>query len=771
MSLQVTEKVTALPRVALEHHGENTLHTARPVFDRPGRRTHCETLVRRGREYHQRFRGQLISDAQSHSGPVTASTPRVQYGYHDGLVLPANTLRRTSMTLPSGKIAGYEFHSIASFDSRLGRLSALGYRQSGITTPELTFTYAGVAMPVHMTYPQPDLHWSLKPMPGETPNALKPYPALDRFGRLLTARWYRGATPTTPAAALVHVDYTYDRASRRTTRRLPGTTHEAEVYAYDGLSQVTSRIRGAEEFEGGTFTGIQTPSVRREDFTYDTLGNWQRYHVQAPNTATPPVLTTLLDQNRTHNIANQITSFSNSTQPLTHDAAGNTTLSAPVQEADGTTNWSAGHHYQWDAWHRLIRITRSDTGAEIARHAYDGLTRRTTLQEGGSTGPVRHFYYNDQWRSVEESLDNAALTTPDRRHLFNPLNRWHLIQRYRDTGAGETLYCLHDAMDPIAITSATGTILERYNFSAFGMRRVMQENFSDKTAGTDFAWNWEFHGEFADGASGLHNYGWRYYNATQGVWLSMDPLEENASVNFFTFAANTPPNSSDIVGLYANGDGPFQSFEEAAQKCGEKYLKEEKERAAKAKLANNQREIKYKQAMEEFQKLERAGKINIANRKVLTPRLVLENEKLRERGGRICCRSLESKCVYYCTAGEGPVPEGGMLMEIHPLDASPPCEDSDKLVGMWHTHPSSNSFSKQDLLAALKGADQHPLRGNDSFPVTVTYEKGGKVLTDLYEPPLLPPAAIPASNIYHRTDEYLKTGTLYNIFNGIKLPK
>ena len=37
MSLQVTEKVTLLPAVAPEQHGENTLHCARSVFDTLGR--------------------------------------------------------------------------------------------------------------------------------------------------------------------------------------------------------------------------------------------------------------------------------------------------------------------------------------------------------------------------------------------------------------------------------------------------------------------------------------------------------------------------------------------------------------------------------------------------------------------------------------------------------------------------------------------------------------------------------------------------------------
>jgi YD repeat-containing protein len=48
--------------------------------------------------------GQLISEAQSHSGAVTGSTPQVQYAYEDG---SANTIRQTAMTYPDGRVLTY----------------------------------------------------------------------------------------------------------------------------------------------------------------------------------------------------------------------------------------------------------------------------------------------------------------------------------------------------------------------------------------------------------------------------------------------------------------------------------------------------------------------------------------------------------------------------------------------------------------------------------------------------------------------------------------
>jgi len=519
--------------------------------------------------------GQLTADRQSHDSTTadTGGVPAVLYAYNNGSVGggqpgPLNSLRRTAMTLPDGRVVAYEL--AAGTDTRLGRLSSLGYHVSGTTTPELQFTYAGVAMPVRMEYPAPTggLQWTLLHQSGESASAtLVPYTGLDRFGRLIQARWLTtGGSPATR----VDVQYGYDTGSRRTKRHLPHApsgNKEAEVYTYDGLSQITRRQRGVPEFQGSEYIAVAY-IAREENWAFDVLGNWQRYTVKQGNDAIPPVLTTTFDHTRTHNPANQITGFSNTSEPVTHDPAGNLTASSPAPGSDGHIYWDDSLLYQWDAWNRLIKITHSQTAAVIATHAYDGLTRRTTLTENGLT---RHFYYNDQWRSVEERLDDA--TVPERQHLYNPLNRWHLILRDRNTspppaGTGssessssessssstaetldERLYCLHDAMDPVAIVEPSGAVVERYNYSAFGMRRVMDADFADRDTGTAFAWNWDFHGEFSDAASGLHNYGLRYYKSVSSTWLGRDPIAENGGLNLFVYLENSAANSRDKLGL------------------------------------------------------------------------------------------------------------------------------------------------------------------------------------------------------------------------------
>ena len=49
-------------------------------------------------------------------------------------------------------------------------------------------------------------------------------------------------------------------------------------------------------------------------------------------------------------------------------------------------------------------------------------------------------------------------------------------------------------------------------------------------------------------ASGVHYYGYRYYDPVTGRWPSRDPIEEEGGVNLYGFGPNNPINGLDILG-------------------------------------------------------------------------------------------------------------------------------------------------------------------------------------------------------------------------------
>jgi RHS repeat-associated protein len=154
------------------------------------------------------------------------------------------------------------------------------------------------------------------------------------------------------------------------------------------------------------------------------------------------------------------------------------------------------------------------------------------------------------------TLEAVAVT----QHVWGvrPGHRDELILRDRATGAGtssssaepldERLWCLMDYYDPTAIVDNEGAVVERYRFSAFGLRAILDPDF-DPRATSLYDWDFAFKGQFLDLESGYYNYGYRYYSPELGRWLSRDPIGETGGVNLYAMVLNNPTNEHDKLGL------------------------------------------------------------------------------------------------------------------------------------------------------------------------------------------------------------------------------
>jgi RHS repeat-associated protein len=401
--------------------------------------------------------------------------------------------------------------------------------------------------------------------------------AFDRFGRLEEIRWRN----TTSGAGVDHLLYGYDRASLRQWRDVeaPAGVMEDELFAYDGLYQVTQRQRGVLNTARTAMAG--TPE-RQEDFDFDPLGNWEAYTLRANGTVQA-------DQSHTrgHNQANQITAINGAAARVAHDFAGNMTKSAP----DKTGDWSKGYTLKWDAWSRgdwresrptapqrspkggraerrrsrqhsrLVEVRNQHDSALVAVYQYDGIFRRTISTTGGT---ARHFFYDHAWRILEERPGNAS-GAPDRLYTWGLRHRTDMVCRdarpvtppagsssSSDSGTGSASvrhYVSYDWISPIAIIDAsTGTVQERYSYSAFGQRRIMDAAFATRTESAH-AWNFSFHGQFEDPETGWMNYGFRSLDVRMGRWLRRDPIWEQGGINLFRFVKNKPGNVTDHLGM------------------------------------------------------------------------------------------------------------------------------------------------------------------------------------------------------------------------------
>jgi RHS repeat-associated protein len=457
---------------------------------------------------------QITSDEQAHDNAVTGGTPAVQYGYASG---SANQIRPVTMIYPSGRVLNFNYGSSGSMSDKLGRVAGL-IDHNG-TTHLADYLYLGRNRTAQVDLAEPGVKFTWLWQTGDTPTPpADPYTGWDRFGRAVDLRWIK----TSSGAELERIKHGYDEASNRMYRRnlvAAASAKQDELYGYDGLYQLKEFQRG--ELNSGN-NGMTGTLAAKEDFTFDPTGNWNTYVV---NSGTP--------QTRTHNKANGLTQIDSSTSLVAEDLAGNMT------KVPKPGSWSAAFDLKYDAWNRLVEV--KDGGTTVATYAYDGLNRRTKKVTGSTT---RHYYYSDRWQILEERVNTS--TSADRQFVWGLRYIDDLVLRERGS---ERLYVIQDYFQPTAVMNASGTVLERYGYTAFGTSRVMDASFVTQTS-SSYEWETRYGAYRWDVETGLCQVRYRYLHPGLGRWVSRDPIGYyGKDFNLFRYVRNAPIRAVDPLGL------------------------------------------------------------------------------------------------------------------------------------------------------------------------------------------------------------------------------
>ena len=151
------------------------------------------------------------------------------------------------------------------------------------------------------------------------------------------------------------------------------------------------------------------------------------------------------------------------------------------------------------------------------------------------------------------------------------------------TNPGTRRYYVHDHLySPVALVYATGTVLERYEYDAYGKCYVLEPNFAPDSDGeSDYGNPYYFTGrrldELDNGNLKVYNYRTRYYDCHTGRFLQHDQLGINPtgekynkfliygqyrdSLNLYQYVNSNPVVSSDPFGLSIRGSiGDFGFF-------------------------------------------------------------------------------------------------------------------------------------------------------------------------------------------------------------------
>lgn len=466
-------------------------------------------------KYEYDANGLLAKEYQNPSGAATTSSLYVGYSYDatKSGELFTKRLRPTSVRYPSAQVVNYTYGTSGSVDDLLNRFTVV---KNG-TTNLAEYTDMGVATPAIVKYSQPNLTLDYTSAG-----------AVDRFGRITDHAWKNSS-----GTALVQIKHGYDRVGNRLYREDAAAANAGksfdELYAYDGMNQVTDMQRGK---LNATKNGIASGKSYEDNFTFDATGNFATY--KQDKTGGGFTLT----QNRTHTKANEIATIAGVPTYVANDANGNMTK---VPQPD---NWSAAFNLVYDAWNRLVTLKDTTNTMIIVEYRYDGMNRRVLRKKyaNGTLSETRGVYFNRQWQCVEEYVGTGCTA----RYFWGQRYIDDLIMRQR----GATHYVLADAnWNVTAYVDTSGVVQERYAYSSFGKLYLFDAAFVSRSA-SPVGVTHAFTGQVFDGETGLMLYRNRVYHPTLGRFVQRDPIGYSAGdENLYRYIWNTPIIYMDIFGL------------------------------------------------------------------------------------------------------------------------------------------------------------------------------------------------------------------------------
>ena len=172
-------------------------------------------------------------------------------------------------------------------------------------------------------------------------------------------------------------------------------------------------------------------------------------------------------------------------------------------------------------------------GRTLIRYDAFGL-RRTKLASGSATV----YHYDGAGHLLAETDDSGAL-----QRLYVWAGDTPVAQQ-----AGSVRTHLHvDHLDtPRLGTGSSGALVWRWRSDGFGSAMPEEDVDGDSNF---VAVNLRFPGQLYDVETGLHYNHFRYYEPTNGRYLSADPIGVSGGTNVYLYASNDPVNRIDVLGL------------------------------------------------------------------------------------------------------------------------------------------------------------------------------------------------------------------------------
>lgn len=306
-------------------------------------------------------------------------------------------------------------------------------------------------------------------------------------------------------------NYEYDAAGNLTKTTYPdGSTI---IHEYDNAGRMKSIL---------DYSADATINSRYQ-YTLDALGNRTAMSYYQPLMATPA------SQNVSYDYDNDNRLLTAGTTTFSYDNNGNLTSKTVGSSKTTYTPYLNNN--------MLLQVT---TGGKTYSYKYDGLGNRiVSTTDSGTTRYV-----------VDPSGDlSTILAETDNSGNITAYYVYGLGLISKITPEGKAYYYHYDGIgSTIAITDASGNIVNKYAYDAFG--KVLKET---ETISNPF----KYVGRFGvmDEGNGLFYMRARYYDSEVGRFINKDPIGLAGGLNMYAYVGNNPVNGIDPIGLYS--PGPF----------------------------------------------------------------------------------------------------------------------------------------------------------------------------------------------------------------------
>jgi RHS repeat-associated protein len=278
-------------------------------------------------------------------------------------------------------------------------------------------------------------------------------------------------------------DYSNDALARRTKR--VDNSSVTNDFGYNVRSELISALMGTNVF----------------GYAYDPIGN------RTLATNNTEVLTYL---------SNQLNQYTNVADGVTN---------TPTYDADGNLTNCNAWAFTWDGENRLIGV--ASNGTTVAAYSYDYMGRRWCSVRSQSGVTTTNIFTYDGWAMIRETISNDQ--SPMTNDFFYGPDLSGSMQGAGTIGGilgadlnGTTAFYCYDANgNATDLVDTNGTTVAHYEYDPFG--KIIRST-GDTATDNPF----RFSTKYTDDETGLVYYGFRYYSAELGRWLSRDPIAPGA---------------------------------------------------------------------------------------------------------------------------------------------------------------------------------------------------------------------------------------------------